>query len=97
MAIEKLRRTIDSQEKINSVMSHDHKPTQWWLILLLVPFIGVLWVPFFNRVDPQIGGIPFFFWYQFLWVVISAFVTALVYFKATPRAKPVWQEQARRE
>lgn len=77
--------------------THDRQPTQWWLVLLLAPFIGVLWVPFFNRVDPQIGGIPFFFWYQFLWVVISAFVTALVYFKATPRPKPVRQEQGRRE
>jgi uncharacterized membrane protein YhaH (DUF805 family) len=68
---------------------HDRKPTQWWLVLLLAPFIGVLWVPFFNRVYPQIWGVPFFFWYQFLWVVISALVTALVYFKATPQPKAV--------
>lgn len=77
--------------------ARDRKPTQWWLVLLLAPFIGVLWVPFFNRVDPQVGGIPFFFWYQFLWVVISALVTALVYFKATRRPSPIRQEQGRRE
>lgn len=80
-----------------SSIPHDRKPTQWWFILLLAPFIGVLWVPFFNRVDPQIGGIPFFFWYQFLWVLISAFVTALVYFRATPRPRPVRQENRRRK
>jgi hypothetical protein len=66
-------------------LANDHKPTQWWLVLLLAPFVGVLCVPFFNRVDPQLWGIPFFFWYQFLWVIISAIVTALVYFKATPK------------
>jgi len=68
--------------------ANDRKPNKWWFILLLAPFIGVLWVPFFNRVDPQIWGVPFFFWYQFLWVVMSALVTALVYFMATPQPKP---------
>ena len=43
------------------------KPRYLWFILLLLPFIGVLWVPAYNRVDPTVWGIPFFFWYQFLW------------------------------
>lgn len=73
--------------------NNDRKPTQWWFVLLLAPFIGVLWVPFFNRVDPQIWGVPFFFWYQFSWVVVSALVTALVYFRATPQPKPVRQKR----
>lgn len=77
--------------------TNDRKLSQWWLILLLAPFIGVLWVPFFNRIDPQIWGIPFFFWYQFLWVVVSALVTALVYFRATPQLKPVRQQQRQRD
>jgi hypothetical protein len=66
----------------------DHKPNQWRLALLLAPFIGVLWVPFFNRVEPKLWGIPFFFWYQFLWVAISG-VTALVYFTSAPRRQPI--------
>ena len=68
------------------------KPKQWWLVLLLVPFVGVLWVPFFNRVQPELWGIPFFFWYQFLWVVISAIVTALVYYKVAPRLRVIRQD-----
>ncbi len=71
---------------------NDGRLNQWWLTLLLGPFIGVLWVPFFNRVDPQLWGIPFFFWYQFLWVVISALVTAFVYFKSTRRLQPAQQK-----
>lgn len=52
-----------------------------WLWLLVLPFIATLWVPWYNRVDPELGGFPFFYWYQLLWVLISAVITALVYFK----------------
>jgi Protein of unknown function (DUF3311) len=51
-----------------------------WYILLLIPFIAVLWVPSFSGASPQVAGIPFFYWYQFLWVLISAVLTAIVYF-----------------
>ena len=71
---------------------YERNPNMWWLVLLLTPFVGVLRVPFFNRVDPEVWGVPFFFWYQFLWVVISALVTALVYFKATPQLQPIRQK-----
>jgi Protein of unknown function (DUF3311) len=40
----------------------------------------VLWPPFYNRVDPTWGGVPFFYWYQLLWVIIGAVLTAIVYF-----------------
>jgi hypothetical protein len=29
-------------------------------ILLLLPFIGLLWVPFYNFVEPTLFGFPFF-------------------------------------
>ncbi|MDE2166733.1 MAG: DUF3311 domain-containing protein [Alphaproteobacteria bacterium] len=65
--------------------SGESRSGRWWYALLLVSFVAVLWVPFFNRVEPEIFGIPFFFWYQFLWVIISALITALVYLKTAPR------------
>jgi hypothetical protein len=49
-----------------SKQTNGRQPNQWWLVLLLAPFVGVLWVPFFNRVQPELCGVPFFFWYQFL-------------------------------
>lgn len=48
-------------------------------LLLLVPYIAVLWPPFYNRADPEIVGIPFFYWYQMLWVLIGAAVLIPVY------------------
>lgn len=67
----------------------DNRPRYQWLILLLLPFIGLLWVPAYNRVDPMVWGIPFFFWCQFLWVLLSAAITAIVYVKAEPRRAPI--------
>lgn len=48
-------------------------------LLLLIPFIATLWVPFYASGKPEAFGIPFFYWYQFLWVIISAVLTAFVY------------------
>ncbi|MGZ4134188.1 MAG: DUF3311 domain-containing protein [Tumebacillaceae bacterium] len=47
---------------------------------LIVPFIAMLWVSSYSTDTPEVWGIPFFYWYQFLWVVISALLTAIVYF-----------------
>jgi hypothetical protein len=50
-----------------------------WLLLLL-PFIGLLWVPFYNTDTlPALFGFPFFYWYQLLWVPITALLIWLVY------------------
>jgi len=52
-----------------------------WLWLLILPWIGVVWVPFYNKIEPVLWGFPFFYWYQLLWVLISAVITAFVYKK----------------
>jgi membrane protein implicated in regulation of membrane protease activity len=52
----------------------------YWYILLLVPFIAILWVPFYAGAEPYFFGFPYFYWYQFLWILISAVLTAIVYF-----------------
>lgn len=51
-----------------------------WQLLLLIPFVGTLWVPFYDSAEPRLGGVPYFYWYQFLWIGIGAGITALVYF-----------------
>ncbi|MCA1645778.1 MAG: DUF3311 domain-containing protein [Chloroflexi bacterium] len=62
------------------MQSSTARGSKGWYLLLLIPFVGVLWVPFYNSVEPTLAGIPYFYWYQFLWVVISVVITALVYF-----------------
>jgi Protein of unknown function (DUF3311) len=54
----------------------------WWYLLFLIQFIAMLWVPSYNSAEPSWAGIPFFYWYQMLWVIIGAVFTAIVYFAA---------------
>ncbi len=50
----------------------------------------MVWVPFYNKVEPVLWGFPYFYWYQLLWVLISAVITAVVYNKKT-KARPFRQ------
>ena len=50
-----------------------------WYALLLIPFVGALWVPLYNRVEPTVAGFPFFYWYLFLWILLTAALSAVVY------------------
>ncbi len=52
----------------------------WLLLLLILPFLVLLWPPFYNFREPSFIGVPFFYWFQLLWVVITAIITAVVYF-----------------
>jgi FtsH-binding integral membrane protein len=55
-------------------------PVWLWYSLLIVQFVGMLWVPFYNSVEPRMGGVPFFYWYQFVGIGVGAALTAVVYF-----------------
>ncbi len=57
----------------------ERRGSRWWLLLLLVPFIGLLYPPVYARLEPWLFGFPFFLWYQFLWVFITVAITAVVY------------------
>ncbi|MGD9844387.1 MAG: DUF3311 domain-containing protein [Variibacter sp.] len=55
-------------------------------MLFIVQFVGSLWPPFYNRAEPAWIGIPFFYWYQLLWVILGAVFAAIVYFATKERA-----------
>jgi membrane protein implicated in regulation of membrane protease activity len=48
-------------------------------LLLIIPYIGTLWVSSYAAIRPEVWGIPFFYWYQFLWIAIGAVITIVVY------------------
>ena len=56
-------------------------------VLLLIPIVAIVWVPFYAGVEPRWGGFPFFFWYQFVWVFLCAACTFAAY-RAVLRARP---------
>jgi hypothetical protein len=57
----------------------EHTASRWWLLLLLLPYIGLLYPPIYAHLEPKLWGMPFFIWYQFLWVFITVAITTLVY------------------
>ena len=54
------------------------------LMLLAIPCIAVLVVPWFNTLEPTLFGIPFFYWWQLAWVPLSGAFIAIVYKMVVP-------------
>ena len=50
-------------------------------LCLIAPFVAMLWVGSYAKVEPTFIGIPFFYWYQMLWVPLTVILTILVYRK----------------
>jgi Protein of unknown function (DUF3311) len=72
---------LPAQKGVLAMQSESGKRGQWswWYLLFLVQFAAMLWPPFYNKAEPYVMGVPFFYWYQMLWVIISAVFTAIVY------------------
>ena len=56
-----------------------------WHLLLLAPYVAVLWVPFYNAAEPAAFGLPYFYLYQMAWVVIASVLVGVVYLATRPR------------
>jgi hypothetical protein len=52
-----------------------------WVWGLLLPYVALLWLPFYNDSQPALLGFPFFYWYQFAWVPVTSLLIYLVYRK----------------
>jgi len=51
----------------------------WPRFFLIIPFALVVWPPFYNRIEPTLVGIPFFYWYQLAAILLAAVVVMGVY------------------
>ena len=60
----------------DSEVRKGHSP---WLWLLAIPYPALLWVPFYNAVEPRFLGFPFFYTYQMAFVVLTAIITGIVF------------------
>jgi hypothetical protein len=56
-----------------------------WYLILVLPFIGTLFPAFYNRAEPSMVGLPFFYWYQGLWVLLTPVVMGIVVFATRER------------
>ncbi|MDN5859862.1 MAG: DUF3311 domain-containing protein, partial [Pseudonocardia sp.] len=51
-----------------------------WNLFLLIPFL-MLVTPWYNSIEPELFGMPFFYWSQFLWVPIGVVCVAVVHLR----------------
>jgi hypothetical protein len=51
------------------------------MLLLAVPYVALLFVPLYNFESPPVLGIPFFYWYQLLWIPITSLIIYIVFRK----------------
>jgi membrane protein implicated in regulation of membrane protease activity len=49
------------------------------LVLVLIPVVALMWVPSYTRSTPRLWGFPFFYWYQMLWLFLSAVFVVAAY------------------
>ena len=63
----------------NPIDGRRGKSWHWTRLLLVLPFVAVASVPFYNSVEPTLFSVPFFYWYQMLWIVLCAAIVTIVY------------------
>lgn len=54
-------------------------------LLFLVVTVVALWVPIYNRTEPTLAGMPFFYWFQIAWIVVGAVAVGLAYASSVKR------------
>ncbi|HEX7159203.1 MAG TPA: DUF3311 domain-containing protein [Edaphobacter sp.] len=52
-----------------------------WAWLLVLPYLGLCFPVLYARNTPSLWGFPFFYWYQFAWVILASLVMGFVYSK----------------
>ena len=70
-------------------------PATWGAVtaLLIIAILGTLWVPIYARSMPALGPFPFFYWYQLIWVPLTAAILWICYLLL--RTKPARRTRAR--
>lgn len=63
-------------------------------VLLIAPFVVYLTVPSYAKVEPRLAGFPFFYWWQLLWVILTAVFIGIAYrlTRRTRRTRPADEE-----
>jgi hypothetical protein len=56
-----------------------------WYALLLLPIAGALLPGIYNRIEPTLFDLPFFYWYQLAWVIATSLVLAAVVYATRER------------
>jgi hypothetical protein len=56
-------------------------PSTWAAVavLLAIGVAGTLAVPLYDRTSPELGGFPFFYWIQIIWIPVVAILAGIAF------------------
>ncbi|MFP3280402.1 MAG: DUF3311 domain-containing protein [Vulcanisaeta sp.] len=53
-------------------------------VLFTIPWIFYLLLTLYDTAQPELGGVPFFYWFQTLWLVVSSILFIIAVFILYP-------------
>jgi hypothetical protein len=53
-------------------------------VCLLAPFVALLGVPWYARHGPVLWGVPFFYWYQLIWIPLTVVLMTVAHRLSRP-------------
>lgn len=62
--------------------AHSRKSPATWTavtVLLAIAIFVTLWIPLYARSTPKLGPFPFFYWFQLIWVPLTALLCRICY------------------
>ena len=76
---ERFTRDPDEPDRATAAGRRRHESNTSWYWLFVLPFVFTLLPFIYNTSSPEFIGMPFFYWYQTAWIVITAVITLIVY------------------
>ncbi|PZM95311.1 MAG: hypothetical protein DIU79_07700 [Actinobacteria bacterium] len=73
------RTSTDRAPRARFALGRHRLDTNKWHWLLLIPVIVPLSVPLYNRIEPTLGGVPFYYWAQLSFALLATVVVAIVH------------------
>ena len=72
----------DRDPELESKPARRETGSRLWTLLLVTPYLALCFPQMYTRLTPVLWGFPFFYWYQFGWVLLTSALLALVYLKS---------------
>lgn len=67
-----------TEQPENSTPTNKKKSPLVWA-MLGVPYLALCFPQIYARETPTLFGFPFFYWYQFVWVILTSVLLGIVY------------------
>ena len=78
---DRFSRDPDRVPRTRTARDAPHETNTSWYWLFVLPFVFLLFPFIYNTSSPELFGMPFFYWYQMLWIPLTAIITIGVYLK----------------